>query len=150
MYTHLIRPHTATARDAGPDARTERRCLLVADGDPDVHVIYGAVLEREGFRVLHAFSDAECLRLARTPRVCAVLVSVGGCGLLDWRRLRELATAAKARGFAIVCLTTDERLSPDVRRPPRGTSAVLMLPCTPEALAAEVCRVVFPAGGQPN
>jgi DNA-binding response OmpR family regulator len=115
-----------------------------------VHTIYGAVLEHEGFRVLHAFSAAECLRLAGTSRMCAALVSAGGCGLLDWRRLRELAAAAGARGFPIVCLTTDERLSPDVRRPPRGVSAVLMLPCTPDALAAEVRRVVSPGEGQPN
>lgn len=148
MQTDLI--PTATARDAGPDARAERRCLLVADGDPDVHAIYGAVLEREGFRVLHAFSAKECLRLAGTPRMCAALVSVGGCGLLDWRRLHELAAAAAVCGFPIVCLTTDERLAPDVRRPPRGVSAVLMLPCTPEALAVEVRRVAFPGCGQPN
>lgn len=150
MYADLIHPHTASAGDPGLNARTERLCLLVADGDPDVHAIYGAVLEHEGFRVLHAFSAAECLRLAGTSRMCAVLVSVGGCGLLDWRRLHALAAASAARGFPIVCLTTDERLSPDVRRPPRGVSAVLMLPCTPDALAAEVCRVVFPAAGQPN
>ena len=150
MYAHLIHPPTALVRNAAPGARTERLCLLLADGDADVHAIYGAVLEREGFRVLHAFSPAECLRMAGTPRVCAALVSVGECGLLTWRGLHALAAAAAARGFAIVCLTTDPRLSPAARRPPRGVSAVLMLPCTPEALAAEVRRVVFPAGGQPN
>jgi DNA-binding response OmpR family regulator len=150
MHAHLIRPHTAPAREPARDVRTDRRAILLADGDPDVHVIYGAVLEHEGFRVLHAFSAAECLRLAATPRMCAALVSVGECGLLTWRRLHELAAAAAAGGFAIVCLTTDPRFSPAARRPPRGASAVLMLPCTPEMLAAEVCRVVLPGGGQPN
>jgi DNA-binding response OmpR family regulator len=150
MYARLIHPHTAPAREPARDVRTDRRAVLLADGDPDVHVIYGAVLEHEGFRVLHAFSAAECLRLAGTQRMCAALVSVGECGLLTWRRLHELAAAAAASGFAIVCLTTDPRLSPAARRPPRGASAVLMLPCTPEALAVEVHRVIFPGGGQPN
>lgn len=150
MHAHLIHPHTAPAREPARDARADRRIILLADGDPDVHVIYGSVLEHEGFRVLHASSAAECLRLARTPRMCAALVSVGECGLLTWRGLHQLAAAAAASGFAIVCLTTDPGLSPAARRPPRGASAVLMLPCTPELLAAEVCRVIHPGGGQPN
>jgi CheY-like chemotaxis protein len=150
MQARLVHPHTSSTRDSGLESRKERLCLLVADGNPDVHAIYGAVLEHEGFRVLHAFSAAECLRLAGTSRMCAVLVSVGGCGLLDWRRLHQLAAASRARGFAIVCLTTDERLSPDERRPPRGVSVVVMLPCTPEALAAEVRRVVAPGAGEAN
>ena len=152
MFADHIHLPTATARARSPgrDARTEPLCLLLADGDPDVHAIYGAVLEREGFRVLHASSAAECLRLARTPRMCAALVSVGGCGLLSWRLLHALAAAAAARGFVIVCLTTDARLSPAARRPPRGVSTVLMLPCTPDALTAEVRRVLLPAGGRPN
>lgn len=148
MHAHLSL--TPSTRDPERDVRAERLCLLLADGDPDVHAIYGAVLEREGFRVLHAFSAAECLRLAATPRMCAALVSVGGCGLLTWRELRQLATASAARGFALVCLTTDPGLAPSVRRPPRGASAVLMLPCSPEALADEVRRVASPGGGRPN
>jgi CheY-like chemotaxis protein len=150
MYAHLIRPPTALVRNAAPGARTERLCLLLADGDADVHAIYGAVLEREGFQVLHAFSAAECLRLARTPRMCAALVSVGGCGLLSWRLLHGLAASAAARGFVIVCLTTDPRLTPAARRPPRGVSTVLMLPCAPDALTAEVHRVLLPGGSRPN
>lgn len=151
MYAHLIRPPTATAvGNAAPGTRTERLCLLLADGDADVHAIYGPVLEREGFRVLHAFSATECLRLARTPRMCAALVSVGGCGLLSWRLLHGLAASAAARGFVIVCLTTDPRLTPAACRPPRGVSTVLMLPCTPDALTAEVRRVLLPARGRPN
>lgn len=150
MQIHFIHPPAASTRDQAPATRAERRCLLLADDDRDVHAIYGTVLEREGFRVLHAFSPAECLRLAGTPRVCAALVTVGGGGLLTWRGLHELAAVAAAAGFVIVCLTTDPRLSPAARRPPRGVSMVLMLPCTPEVLAAEIRRVVVPGGGTVN
>lgn len=150
MHTHLIHPSAESARAQAPDPRAERRCLLLADEDRDVHAIYGAVLEREGFRVLHAFSPAECLYLARTPRVCAALVSVGGCGLLTWRGLHELAGVAAAAGFVIVCLTTDPRVAPTVRRPPRGVSMVLMLPCPPETLAEQVRQVLVQRGALPN
>lgn len=171
MHAQPIHTHTSCARYAGPTARgdapavrggrlaaraekpaagADRPAVLLADGGTDVHAIFGAVLEREGYRVIHAFTPAECLRLARAQPVGAALVSVGWCGLLTWRRLHDLAAAAAADGFAIVCLTTDPRLHPDTRRVPPGTAAVLTLPCTPDALAAEVRRAVGGRGGLPN
>lgn len=142
-----------TFASCAPLARTAatlvRPAVLLADGDADVHAIFGAVLEREGFRVIHAHSPAECLRLAGRP-IRAALVSVGWCGLLTWRRLHQLSHAAHRDGFPIICLTTDPRLAGTRRGPPPGVSAVLMLPCEPEALAAEVRRAIDDAGGQPN
>lgn len=152
MFVQPIQPQSAGARE-GCRARSEPSAVLLADGDRDVHAIFGTALEREGFRVIHAFSADECLRVALARRVCAALVSVGGCGLLTWRRLHDLATAGAAadRGFAIICLTTDPRLSPGMRgRPPHGAAAVLMLPCSPALLAAEVRRAVRDRGVQPN
>jgi DNA-binding response OmpR family regulator len=150
MHAHLIHPLTPIARDAGCDARVDRPVVLIADGDADVHAIFGAALERECFRVIHAYSEAECLRLAGTRPVRAALVSVGWCGLFTWRRLHDLATAAASGGFVIVCLTTDPRLSPHIRRRPPGATMVLMLPCIPTVLAAEVRRAVRDHGRAPN
>jgi DNA-binding response OmpR family regulator len=170
MHAQPIHTHASCVRSAGPVARAEppavrarlaaraekpaadagRPTVLLADGGTDVHAIFGAVLEREGYRVIHAFTPAECLHLAHVHPVGAALVSVGWCGLLTWRRLHDLAAEAAAGGFAIVCLTTDPRLDPDTRRVPPGTASVLTLPCTPEALAAEVRRAVGVRTGQPN
>jgi DNA-binding response OmpR family regulator len=148
MHTQPI--HTQPVPFAGRDTRAERPAVLLADGGTDVHAIFSAALEREGYRVLHAFSAAECLRLAHAGGVSAALVSVGWCGLLTWRRLHDLAAEAASGGFSIVCLTTDPRLAPETRRLPPGTLAVLTLPCTPEVLAAEVRRAVGPRDAQPN
>ena len=150
MQVQPIQPQTSTARSAGRDARADRPTVLLADGGTDVHAVFGAALEREGYRVIHAFSAAECLRLARMGPVRAALVSVGWCGLLTWHRLHELAAEAAAGGYAIICLTTDPRLGPDSGRLPPGTAAVLTLPCTPEVLAAEVRRAVRERGEMPN
>lgn len=148
---HIQPIQTRTTKPApARDARADRPAILLGDGGTDVHAIFAAALEREGYRVIHAFSAAECLRLARSGGVRAALVSVGWCGLLTWRRLHDLAAEAAAGGFPIVCLTTDPRLAPDAMRLPPGTSAVLTLPCTPAALAAEVRRAVGVRGGQPN
>jgi DNA-binding response OmpR family regulator len=150
MHAQPIHTHTSCARFADRGAGADRPTVLIADGGTDVHAIFGAALEREGYRVLHAFSPAECLRLAGTRSVHAALVSVGWCGLLTWRRLHDLAARAEAGGFAIVCLTTDPRLAPEQLRLPPGASAVLTLPCTPDTLAAEVRRAVRARGASPN
>jgi DNA-binding response OmpR family regulator len=160
MHAQPIHTHTSCVRAAAPAARADRPdvraarpvradrpAILLADGGTDVHAIFSAALEREGYRVIHAFTPAECLRLAHAGGVSAALVSVGWCGLLTWRRLHDLAAEAEAGGFSIVCLTTDPRLAPEANRVPPGTLAVLTLPCTPAALAAEVRRAV---GTQPN
>ena len=146
MYVQPIQPQTSTSRSAGRDTRADRPAVLLADGGTDVHADLESALEREGYRVIHAFSAAECLRLARLGSVRAALVSVGWCGLLTWQRLHELAAEAAAGGFAIICLTTDPRLGTDSGRLPPGTAAVLTLPCTPEVLAAEVRRAVREPG----
>ena len=50
--------------------------VLLADGDRDVHALYGDLLEHRGHAVIHARSVAECLRLVRSRPVVAVVVSV--------------------------------------------------------------------------
>lgn len=150
MHAQPIHTHASCSHFAGRGTRADRPAVLLADGGTDVHAIFGAVLEREGYRVIHAFSAAECLRLAHAQPVGAALVSVGWCGLLTWGGLHDLAAEGAARGFAIVCLTTDPRLGPEAHRVPPGTVAVLTLPCTPGALADEVRRAVGLRAGQPN
>ena len=131
--------------------RGERRTtVLLGDLDEDVHVMYGTFLEHHGFAVLHARSVAECLALARTRRVAAAVVSYGSCGLFRWRSYRELAAAGRSAGFALVCLTTDPHLVTGPRRHRRCAAAVIILPCSPETVAAEVERAIAQARQMPN
>lgn len=116
--------------------------VLVGDGDEDIHAIYGALLEYRGYVVIHARSAAECLRLVRSRPVSAVVVSVGSHGLFGWKSCHRLTSAARDGGFTLVCLTTDPHLSPGPRRHLPYAAAVLMLPCPPETVAAEIERAV--------
>ena len=150
MQPQPIHAQASGSSSAGRGRPRDRPAVLLADGGTDVHAIFSAALEREGYRVIHAFSAAECLRLAHAGGLRVALVSVGWCGLLTWRRLHDLAAEARAGGFAIVCLTTDPRLAPDRLRIPPGASAVLTLPCTPQALADEVRRAANADGGAAN
>lgn len=124
--------------------------VLLADGDHDVHALYSALLEHRGHAVIHARSVAQCLRLVRSHPVSAVVVSVGPCGLFGWRAYHRLARTARGSGFALICLTTDPHLTTDPRRHRRCAFAVLMLPCTPDTLAAEVERAIAETRRLPN
>lgn len=132
-------PHTGAGH---PAAAASRITVVLGDRDEDVHALYGAVLEHRGYGVLHARSVPECLRLVRARRVAAVVVSVGARGLFFWTSYLRLVKAARVERFALVCFTTDPRMTTDGRRHRRCAAAVLMLPCTPEALADEVERVI--------
>ena len=139
--THARSPHLLAGRPA---------TVLLGDGDEDVHTMYSVQLEHRGYAVIHARSTAECLRIVHSRPVAAVLVSVGEGGLFGWKSYRSLARAARATGFALICFTTDPRLTTDPRRHRRCAAAVIMLPCTPEVVTAEVERAIARVRLPPN
>jgi DNA-binding response OmpR family regulator len=116
--------------------------VLLADGDVDMHMIYGALLECRGYAVVHAWTSGEVLRLASAVRLDAVLVSVGRRGLLTWDAFHELARAAAGSGIPIVCITTDPYAAEHAARMAPEAARVLMLPCTPVRLAAFLERAI--------
>lgn len=53
-----------------------QRTILIIDDDADFHETVGALLEAEGYGVLHARSGREGLRLLREERPAAILLDV--------------------------------------------------------------------------
>lgn len=136
-------PATAfEARASAPRFSGSGTTILLGDRNDDVHAMYGVVLERHGFGVLHARSADECLSLVRSRLVCAAIVSIGTRGMLVWTAYHQLARAARSAGTVLISLTTDPRVATDTRRHRRCAAAVLMLPCAPEELAGEVERAL--------
>ena len=131
---------------AGPSTAGALPRVLLADGDADVHAVYGLYLEHAGYAPVHAYSAEECVRLARSLPLAAAVVTVGHCGLLPWSDYHRLVAAADGR-FAVLCLTTDPRLVPESCRSPLHAAAVLTIPCEPTALVAEIRRAVRAAEG---
>jgi len=122
----------------------------MADRDQDTHLIYGAFLESLGFALVHAYSPAECIRLARSSGCGAVVASVGRRGLLEWDTFRELARVASAAGIPIVCITTDSYVVTHRQRLAPQAARVLMLPCGPRKLAAALARALRHSAGPPQ
>lgn len=130
----------ARSRPGLPQTSASRPWVLLAAADADAHDVYGPFLEHAGYALIHAYSAGECVRLARSQRFTAAVVSVGRRGLLSWARYCELVRAAGGE-LAILCLTTDPRVAEAGRLHPRA-AAVLMLPCEPHDLVAEVGRAL--------
>lgn len=150
MYTRTpdSRPAEVQLHPDPPPTSAPLPRVLLADGDADAHAVYGPFLEHAGYALVHACSAGECVRLAQSRGLAAAVVSVGRHGLLPWSRYSELARAADEE-LAIICLTTDPRVAEADRLPPRA-AAVLMLPCEPPELVAELSRALQARNRRPN
>ena len=150
MYARPLDSRSADVRPRlePPRAPVLRPAVLLAAADADAHAVYGPFLEHAGYALVHAYSAGECARLAQSRRLAAAVVSVGRHGLLPWSRYSELARVADEE-LAIICLTTDPRVVDADRLPPHA-SAVLMLPCEPPELVAELGRALQGRDRRPN
>ena len=131
---------------AGAPDVSRSRMLLLADGNPDMHAVYGAFLECQGFVLTHAWSPAECMRMARASGCAGVVASVGRRGLLSMERFGELAALAAGCGFGIVGITTDPYVAMHSRHLAPRSPRVLLLPCPPRRLAAAIAHTLRRAG----
>jgi CheY-like chemotaxis protein len=106
-----------------------RHTVLIADDDPDQHVLCGLYLEHAGMRVLHARDGAEAVELA--VRECPDLV------LMDLRMprmdgaaaLRALRSADRTRSIPVIAVSADVLAWNRSRALREGFAAHLAKPC---------------------
>jgi CheY-like chemotaxis protein len=113
---------------------------LLADSDADTRTLYKTYLERSTCRVDEAEDGREALAkaIARRPHIIITetrLPGIDGFALCELLRRDE-----STRGIPIVFVTGDA-LARDVSRAQQsGADAVLIKPCLPEDLAAQIRR----------
>ena len=116
--------------------------VLLADGDADTRQLYAAHLRASAFVIDEADNGAEALAKAITvqPNIVVTetrLPSIDGyelCGLLR----KDPATRATP-----IVVVTGEAFEPDIRRAKNaGADVVLVKPCLPHVLFAEVRRLL--------
>jgi len=93
-------PKRATSGDAA-SAHT----VLVVDDDEAVHDVVGAMLGRDGYRVLHARSGPEAMTLARDQHPDAVTLDVMMPQMDGWTVLSSLKAEADTRDIPVVIVT---------------------------------------------
>jgi CheY-like chemotaxis protein len=129
-----LAPHLTVRKHSPP-------CTLIVDRDPDTRKLYADYLRRAAWQTDEAEDGREALAKALThhPDVIVTDTRLPGMSGLDLCALlrRDASTAS----IPIVVVTADA-FDADVRRAKAaGADSVLLKPCLPETLAAELSRV---------
>lgn len=118
-----------------------RTILLVDDHEDNRHALM-MVLEREGYRVLGAENGREAVEVARTELPDLVLMDLA-MPVMDGREaMRVLRDDPRTAGIPIVVLTAMALTVDRDRLVAEGFDGLLVKPCMPRVLLAEVRRVI--------
>ena len=122
-----------------------RPVALVVEDHDDTRKIYSAWLEQSGFQVVEATSAEEAFRKAQHCRPAIITTDIGldegADGVALCARLKEDPTT---RDIPVVAVTA-WAMGGHVERAFRsGCDAVLLKPCGPDTLLAEIRRILKP------
>jgi len=96
---------TARAFPPGDDIK-----LLVVDDDESVHHLLTATLEKEGYRLLHAYDGAEAIELARSAAPDVITLDVMMPRVDGWSVLGQLKSAPETARIPVIMISIlDER-----------------------------------------
>ena len=116
--------------------------ILVVDDFADVREMYAAYLRFAGFRVDEAADGVEALAKASKLRPDLVLMDLSLPGLDGWEATRRIKADEQTRHIPVVALT-GHTLAPYLQRArDAGVDGFLAKPCLPDALVAEVRRLL--------
>ncbi len=114
-FTLVLPVHDHSALPAAEDAAEPKRTVsgdaesahtvLVVDDDEAVHDVVGAMLARDGYRVLHARSGPEAMTLAREQRPDAITLDVMMPQMDGWTVLSSLKGDAALRDIPVIIVT---------------------------------------------
>jgi CheY-like chemotaxis protein len=120
--------------------------VLLVEDDPQAREGYAEFLESGGFRVAQSGSaeDAYTRTLELVPDV--VVTDIALPGRDGFALASDLRVQARTRGIPVVAMTAYWAADVHERADRAGMSAILMKPCQPDHLIAELHRVLRRAG----
>ena len=116
--------------------------VLLVEDDPQARDGYAEFLELGGFRVAQAGTAEEALALsiARLPAV--VVTDIALPGRDGFALATDLQLDTRTRGIPVVAMTAYWATDVHERADRAGITAILLKPCQPEHLIAELQRVL--------
>lgn len=118
--------------------------LLLVDDDAQIHDLLGAMLTRDGYRVLHASNGREAVARARGDRPAAILLDIMMPQIDGWTVLSELKNDPGLSSIPVIIVSMlDERplgLS-------LGAAEFLTKPIERAKLVATIERYIVPSRG---
>ena len=117
--------------------------VLVVENHKDTREMYAEWLTFAGFRVAEATNGVEAIEKARTLKPDVITTDIGLSGVMDGCQLTEnLKSYAHTNKIPVIAVTAWAMGGHVERARQAGCDAVLMKPCLPEALLAEIQRLL--------
>lgn len=116
--------------------------VLIVEDYADAREMYAAYLKLSGFRVAEAANGEEALTQTAELRPDAIVMDLAMPGIDGWEATRRLKGDARTAGIPIIALsghTLPRHL--DAARE-AGCDVVLIKPCRPDVVSAEVRRIL--------
>ena len=128
--------------------------VLIVEDDPQARDGYAEFLERAGFRVGQAANAEEALAQTRALVPDVVVTDIALPGRDGFALAADLQVDTRTRGIPVVAMTAYWATDVHERADRVGITAILLKPCQPEHLIAELQRVLqrtrLPRGAQPT
>jgi two-component system cell cycle response regulator DivK len=116
--------------------------VLLVDDYADAREMYGYYLARQGYRVEEAAEGHEALAKALSLLPDIILMDLSLPGIDGWELARMLKQDARTMAIPIIALTAHALNGEEQRARGAGCDAFVTKPCLPQALAAELARVL--------
>lgn len=118
-----------------------RTILLVEDNEDNV-IVYRAILEHSGYRVLEARNGRDGIDVAREERPDLILMDIAIPVIDGWEATRILKADQTTLGIPIVALTAHAFESDREKAAEAGCDGYLVKPIEPRHVAEEVRRLL--------
>ena len=120
--------------------------ILIVDDFEDSREMYGCLLSEHGFLVACAADGQEGLDKAAQIRPDVILMDLSLPDMDGWEVIRRLKDGEKTKHIPVVLLTAYD-LPPT---PMAGCAGVLIKPCRPDKMIAEIRRLLGPEWHHPE
>ena len=124
--------------------------MLLVEDNEDNRTIYSTVLRYLGYQVIEAVDGLQAVALARSELPDIVLMDISIPGIDGWEATRVLREDPATRAIPIVALTAHALADDRERAAKAGFTSYLAKPIEPNAVVAEVRRLIGPAGTSPT
>jgi two-component system, cell cycle response regulator DivK len=128
---------------SAPTVSASSQLVLIVEDDQQTREMYAEWFVFSGFRVVQATNGVEAIEKARTLKPDVITTDIGLKGGMDGCQLTEsLKSYARTNKIPVIAVTAWAIGGYVERARQAGCDAVLIKPCLPEALLAEIQRLL--------
>jgi len=127
------------------ESHRDRPRVLIVEDQQDLRRLYVEHLTLSGFDVLEAGNGADAIHVAASHEPDVVLMDLGLPVVDGWEATRRLKADARTAHIPVVALTAHDGSGELRQATSAGCDWFIPKPCPPDALLAELRRVLPPA-----